>query len=358
MSGTSMDGLDCGLFKIYLNSEYKLKWSCLDFKTYTYSDAIRQMIIDTISNSSTNFSIINEVLGEVYTSFSTKFLNSRNIDLISSHGQTISHIDRESTLQVGNPKKLNEKFQVPIVSNVRKADIEVGGNGAPLMPFLDWLFYKDTYSDVVTLNLGGMANLSFIPESGKRDNVLGFDTGPGMALIDECCKHYYNETMDRDGVYANMGSVNKEILHILMNHEYILKKPPKSTGWHEFGSELFNNIIGTHPHICPNDLIRTFCIFTAKSIAENLDKFINFSTYDNCLIISGGGVHHPVLIEDIHKYCKMKNIILSDKVGIQSDMKESLLMAVLGVARIRKIPANMPSVTGAKKNVILGDLIN
>ena len=248
-------------------------------------------------------------------------------------------------------------MQVPVVYNFRQADIDVGGNGAPLMPFLDWLLFQDNCHDTITLNLGGVANISFIPKSGKRNEVIGFDTGPGMALIDECCEKFYNEPIDMDGIHAKQGKVNEDILSELMEHKFIQKMPPKSTGRHEFGRELLNSIILNYAQTAPNDLIRTFCIFTAKSIAENLNKFLNFSTTDIHLIISGGGVHHPVLMEDIQKNTNILNLKTTDVIEMEPDMKETLLMAVLGVARMQEMKANMPSVTGAEKMVILGDFV-
>ncbi|SVE57336.1 uncharacterized protein METZ01_LOCUS510190, partial [marine metagenome] len=229
-----------------------------------------------------------------FARISKQFLKGRHFDLISSHGQTIAHSDGKSTLQIGNPEKLNMIFKVPVIYNFRQADIKAGGNGAPIVPFLDWLLFKDQRRETITLNLGGMANVSFIPESGKRDEVIGFDTGPGMSLIDECCNKYYGKTYDDNGMHAIEGSVNKAVLDDLMNFEFVRKTPPKSTGKHEFGPKLLLKLHHKYPEISPNDLMRTFCIFTAKSIADNLDKFLNFISSNKRLIISGGGVNHPV----------------------------------------------------------------
>ena len=357
MSGTSMDGLDCGLFDISLSPQYKLEWSCVDFITFSYRNNVRQSIINALSKGDKYISIANNILGNEFARKSIKFLNGRNIDLISLHGQTVAHSDGESTLQVGNPETLYEYLKVPVVFNIRQADILVGGNGAPLMPFLDWLLFKEEDQDVITLNLGGVANVSFIPASGKRNKVLGFDTGPGMALIDECCNKFYGQAIDMDALHAIKGNIDETILNELMSHDFIKKNPPKSTGRNEFGVELLNSIIMKYPKVNTDDLIRTFCIFTAKSIAGNVNNFLNFSSLNKCMIISGGGTHHPVLMQAIKKYCDIKDILTSDEMGIQTDQKEALLMAVLGVARLQNMPANMPGVTGAKKRVILGELI-
>ena len=357
MSGTSMDGLDCGLFEIFLTSDYQLNWNCIDFQTTPYSVDIREFISNALEGNEGVVMDADRILGQEFYAISKEFINGRKIDLITSHGQTISHDDGVSTRQIGNPQYLQKIFQVPLVFNFRQADIDAGGNGSPLMPFLDWLLFKDSDRDTITLNLGGVANIAFIPKSGRRAAVMGFDTGPGMSLIDECCEHFYGELFDRNGDHANRGQVNEEILTELMTVDFIQKKPPKSTGRHIFGKKLVNNIISKYSQVLPDNLIRTFCAFTAQSIRGNLNKFLNYNTTDIRLIISGGGVHHPVLMEDIRNYTGILNFKTSDKYGIPSEMKESLLMAVLGAARIQNIPANMPSVTGAGEMVALGDVL-
>ena len=164
---------------------------------------------------------------------------------------------------------------------------------------------------------------------------------------------YYDPTLKK----ARLNNLNKFSNFEFQKIDFIQKKPPKSTGRHEFGRELVNDIILSFSQVSPNDMIRTFCAFTARSIAENLNKFLNFKLSNIRLIVSGGGVHHPVLMEDIRKYTGISNLKTADEYGISSDTKEALLMAVLGTARIQKLPANMPSVTGAEKMVVLGDVL-
>ena len=357
MSGTSMDGLDCGLFEIALTSDYKLDWTCTDFQTFPYSAGMRDSIKKSLQANKKVKQKTNRTLGMEFAVLSEKFIKGRKIDLIATHGQTVAHDDGISTQQIGDPKYLQQKIQVPVVYNFRQADIDAGGTGAPLMPFLDWLLFKDNCHDTITLNLGGVANISFIPKSGKRSEVIGYDTGPAMALIDECCEKFYSETIDMNGVHAKQGKVNEDILSELMGNKFIQKMPPKSTGRHEFGKELLDKIIQDYLSTSPDDLIKTFCVFTAKSIAENLDKFLNFNTSDIHLIISGGGVHHPVLMEDIRTYTEISNFKTADDLEMEPDMKETLLIAVIGVARKQGMKANMPSVTGAEAMVMLGDFV-
>ena len=198
MSGTSMDGLDCGLFDIVLSCDYQLEWMCQDFKTIPYSQNIRRLIINALTGNETAILEAHIQLEQIFISSVKEFLKNRKVDIIASHGQTISHEDGILTRQIGNSKAMQPIFKVPVVYNVRQADINVGGNGAPLMPFLDWLLFKDSKQNIITLNLGGVANIAFIPSSGSREEVIGFDTGPGMALMDETCRTVWGIDMDHD----------------------------------------------------------------------------------------------------------------------------------------------------------------
>ena len=346
MSGTSMDGLDCGLFDISLTSDYQLDWKLIDFKTIPYSKKMRNMLDESIYSKYDVNQDLDDELGRVFVSFINKFLKDRNVAIIASHGQTIFHKDGISSTQIGNPLFIYKEYNVPVIYNFRQADIDAGGNGAPLMPFLDWLLFRDKKMDIVTINIGGISNISYIPVSSFREKVRGFDTGPGMALIDETCRLYLSVDMDKDGFYASKGEVNNELLNQLMSQKFISKVPPKSTGRDVFGINLIEEIRKERPGILIEDLLRTFCAFTAKSIAVNLKMFLNLEGFKCDIIISGGGIHHPVIMNDIQKYLPMANIKLADDYGISSDMKESLLMAVLAVARFQNMPSNMPLVTG------------
>ena len=356
MSGTSMDGLDCGLFDITLNQNYNLKWSCLDFKTFKYSKIIKQNISNSLDGDLYAVKKIDRLLGIEIAKISKAFIKNRDIDYVASHGQTISHNDGVSSVQISDPKYLHQIFNVPIIYDFRQADIKLGGNGAPLMPFLDWLLFKNMDKDIVTLNIGGISNISYIPKSNNRDDVIGFDTGPGMSLVDECCFYFYNEPFDNNAKYSSKGEINDIILKELMQNDYVNRVPPKSTGRSEFGSDIVYYFKEKYHHIEPNDLIRTFCAFTAKSIVSNLEKFLNFNNSKIELIVSGGGVHHPILMDDLKNYSSINQLKKIDSYGISSDMKESLLIAVLGAAHINAIPANMPSVTGAKDLILLGEI--
>ena len=161
MSGTSMDGLDCGLFKISLTPDFHLNWECINFTTVSYSTDIRESICKALVGDEALIDAVDRKLGKEFSLITEQFIKGRNIDLIATHGQTIAHDDGVSTRQIGDVQYLKKIFQVPIISNFRQADIKVGGNGAPLMPFLDWLLFKDYDRNVITLNIGGVATVSY-----------------------------------------------------------------------------------------------------------------------------------------------------------------------------------------------------
>jgi anhydro-N-acetylmuramic acid kinase len=168
--------------------------------------------------------------------------------------------------------------------------------------------------------------------------------------------YYWEECMDKDGQLSEDGRIDQSILTNLLKDDFVQKKPPKSTGRDKFGAEYIQRVIQRHPHISPPDLLRTFIAFTAKSIVENMTRLRNFTPDNFRLIISGGGVHHPLIMQDLSQFTGHGKIFDSNKVGINPDMKESLLMAILGVACVKGIPANMPSVTGADRYAVLGEI--
>jgi anhydro-N-acetylmuramic acid kinase len=357
MSGTSMDGLDCGLFSMSLNNQYEFNWHLIDFKTFPYSNHLREEIRTSLLGDEKQIQKTHSLLGKEFAAITTNFLQCRPVDIIASHGQTVAHIDRKSSLQIGDAKFLREAHNCPVVYNFRQADIDAGGNGAPLTPFLDYLVFKNTNRATITLNLGGIANISYIPENGKIHEVMGFDTGPAMSLIDELCQMVWGEKLDYNGNHSLQGEENAEILSHLMQHPYLAKSPPKSTGRHSFGKNLVKQLFQKYPQVKPEDFAASFCVFTAKSIAENLEKHLNFTPSRTDLIVSGGGVHHPVIMQTIEKYISARQILTSEKVGINPDLKESLLMAVLGLCKVLDIPSNIKSVTGAKQSIVLGHFV-
>jgi len=366
MSGTSLDGLDICLAEISLHNG-KINAEQKYFCSYTYPTLLQQNIKRAINGKAVDICHWNFKLGEIWSDYIQDFLNKNNIDkksidLIGSHGQTIWHIHKDSTLQIGEPSVISERIGIPVVADFRTRDIVAGGSGAPLVPIIDYYLLKNEHKTRIALNIGGMANFTIIPANvDSIDNVWALDTGPGNVLINIATEMYSNGKMayDKNGEIAKQGKISHELLEHLLNHPYIKMDMPKSTGREEFGKNYFDKLIKKFniDHEILPDMIATLTKFTALAIRSNYEQFfINKFPADE-LIVSGGGAQNPVImshLQELFKDCKVYN---SEELGIDSDAKEALAFAILAALYVWQIPGNIPNVTGAGKQVILGKLI-
>ena len=346
-----MDGLDCCLAEILLSTE--LNFNILDFKTYSYDYKTIEKISNNIgTNNIEKVKSLDEYLGKIFSDISYKFLGNRKIDLIASHGQTIIHQNAKKSIQVGDPKYMHDRFKVPVVFNFRGKDILLGGTGAPLIPYLDWLLFKLNQKNTITLNIGGISNITFIPSSGSRSDVLGFDVGPGMSLIDEYVKLKFNERLDYNSKYSFKGKICYEMLDFLLKDEFVLSSPPKSTTREYFGLNYLKIIINKFSKLKKYDFLRTLVKFTAESIIYNINTYLEYDIDE--IVVSGGGAHHTLLVKDLNE--NLSNLSFMDKYKISIDNKESFLMAILGYTCYNHIANNMPSVTGASNEAVYGEI--
>jgi len=184
MSGTSMDGVDLCIANLIIDKNNRLTYQIIDSTYIPYSRKTRKIIHDSIFYKSYSIDFVDSYLGNLFSELINNFIIGQSVDLISSHGQTLSHKDKEYSIQVGSPKKICNKTKIPVVSNFREYDIKYGGNGAPLIPILDWFLFKNNKKNILSLNIGGISNISLIGRDIKKENIIGFDTGPGMCLID------------------------------------------------------------------------------------------------------------------------------------------------------------------------------
>ncbi len=354
MSGTSMDGVDACLARISL-FRCSLEFQVLDNVTIPFKAEERAAVARSLTGTADEVAAMHFRLGKAYARVAGDFLEGRPVDLAGCHGQTVAHRDRCYTLQVGTPTHLSQALKAPVVSNFREADVAAGGNGAPLMPFLDWLLCRSRPAVAVVLNVGGVANISAVTPGMDQTEVVGFDTGPGMGLIDEAARLLFDSPSDLDGRYSAGGTIREEILTDLMAHSFIRRRPPKSTGRDEFGGELVRRLVEKYT-LPPADLLRSLVRFTARSVADNIRRFVNFHDAVETLIASGGGVHHPLLMADLEAELPGWEVDTSQVLGIDPDFKEALLVAVLAAAHVQGIPGNMPGVTGARELVVLGQI--
>ncbi|MBF89116.1 MAG: hypothetical protein CMG75_05525 [Candidatus Marinimicrobia bacterium] len=357
MSGTSMDGLDICVAEIGFAS-MSVDVNLLASDSIPYSEELREKVSNCQKGNAELISQTHFNLGRFMANETKNFLKKNKIsivDAIAMHGQTIFHSNRESSFQIGEPSFISQELDVPVISNFRAADISVGGTGAPLIPIIDkWLFQEEDIG-IICLNLGGIANVSFIPASKLDKPILGFDTGPGMALMDEVMLRLRGEYFDRDGARCLIGKSDDRDVEKWMEHYFINALPPKSTGRDIFGPSWIEENIPNLDLINLNDLMATLSLFSAKSIAYNCKRFLPMDLI-NRVIISGGGIYNKGLINNIEKEFSPISVISSDYYGFDPFMKEALGFAILGVANLKGIPANVPTVTGAKKSVILGKI--
>ncbi len=372
MSGTSLDGIDVALVEIS-GEGFDQAIQPLAAVSVPYPRDVREAILG-ISNSSTHTSRISQMnflLGKLFGDAVVEACRRSDIpleklDLIGSHGQTIYHqgsasalLGHEvaSTLQIGEPAVIAERTGVRVVADFRTADMAAGGQGAPLVPYVDYLLFHDQRLGRVALNIGGIANLSAIPAAAGPEQVIAFDTGPGNMLIDALIALVSKGTkiFDEDGKLASSGTVNRPLLEELMELPYLRQKPPKSVGREQFGADFVADLL--KKGLAPPDLVATVTAFTASSIADAIQRFVAPVMKLDQVIVSGGGARNPRIMSGLKDLLPGTEILTSNEFGIDPDAKEAIAFAVLAYESYHGRPANLPSATGARRSCVLGKLV-
>ncbi len=361
MSGTSLDGIDVALVDIrQTKTRHRIK--PLAFHSEPYPKAVREALL-AVSNAMTHTATIARLhflLGELYAEAILKASKEHRPSLIGLHGQTIFHEGAPveylnhrvaSTLQIGDASVVAERTGVSTISNFRERDIAAGGQGAPLVPYVDTLLFRDRRIARVALNIGGIANITVIPRTADSSDVVAFDTGPGNMVIDALVRHSTvgKQQYDRNGSIARSGKVHARLLEAMLRDPYFTLKPPKSTGRERFGQEFVGGLLATG--ISAEDLIVTATEFTAQSIVLGI-----MQTAGNAreLIVSGGGVHNKFLLRRLTNLLPEVRVCTSAEFGIDPDAKEAIAFAVLAYEFAAGRAANLPSATGARRRVLLG----
>ncbi len=365
MSGTSLDGLDLCLANFqHVGQEVRIM--PLRFRSYPYAPETVALVRQTISGSTAQVCRANFSLGRLYVDSIRRFLadehlDSRDIDLIGSHGQTVWHIDGDSTLQIGESALLAEAFGVPVIANFRVRDIAAGGRGAPLVPILDYYLFRESNANIMVLNIGGIANFTLVPAGAASvADIQALDTGPGNALTDAFARQITEgrQNCDLDGEIARRGTILPDVLQFLLGHPFIAAPPPKSTGTEVFGADLVAETIRLfqiNPHQWP-DLMATLTRFTAAAIHSNYQRFFSQHFPLDKIVISGGGVHNPVLMEHLQSLFGGVVFQRPEDFGIPADGKEALAFALLAALTVWGEAGNVPGGTGAKHPAILGQI--
>ena len=376
MSGTSADAIDVALARIS-SGPPRLNAKLLNHTSILFPPRLRTEILRVAEQqpiSAGQLSQLNFRLGETFaeaalTACRRFRIATKKIALLGSHGQTIFHqghpvpyLGRRtaSTLQIGEPAIIAARTGITTIADFRPADIAQGGQGAPLVPYADYLLYRHEKLGRVSLNLGGIANITVIPAAARPAQILAFDTGPANMLIDALVARFTHnrQRYDKDAHLAQKGRALPALLDELMGDSYLKLAPPKSTGREYYGRSYVEKLsrLGRRHKAKPNDLIRAATIFTALSIVDALNRFVLRKTKIHQLIISGGGAHNPLIMGQISAALPQIQIVPSSQLGVPEDAKEAFAFALLAYETFHRRPSNAPSATGARGPAVLGKI--
>ena len=378
MSGTSVDGIDVALVRIAPSITQNGAHARLEnFVTVPFPVTVRAEVLRIAEGtrvSAGEISQLNFRLGQIFGDAGLRacrkfHLAPRRLSVIGSHGQTIFHQGRpdrflgaavSSTLQIGEPAVIAAITGVTTVGDFRPADMAVGGQGAPLVPFVDYLLYRDARRGRAVLNIGGIANLTVIPKAAAAREVIAFDTGPGNMVIDALVREFSSNrrSYDAEAQMASRGRLLPSLLDALLAEKYFRQPPPKSAGREQYGRAYVGKILawGRRHRARPEDLVRTATILTALSIADALHRWILPRTPISQLLISGGGARNPLILAQLSAALAGVKVVPTDSLGLPGDAKEAFIFALLADETLHGRPANLPSATGARRPAILGKI--
>lgn len=351
MSGTSLDGVDAALVDFGPERPQLLNTHFLP-----YSDAIKRSALalhDSHINELDNTAILANQLSHLYAEvvhglLDKARLGNEKIRAIANHGQTIRHQpERGYTLQIGNNALLAELTRIDVIGDFRSRDIAAGGQGAPLVPAFHNAIFSEPDTHRVIVNIGGIGNLTDLP---PRGTVRGFDTGPGNLLMDSWIMEHRHQAYDRDGAWAAQGKVNLDLLQQLLSHEFFRHPPPKSTGRDDFNMAWLQREVQRY-RLEPVDVQATLLALTTQSISEAIKRYCQGATE---VYLCGGGARNKALFDSLVRAMPHLRLDITDSLGVPVDWVEAFAMAWLGWKTIRRDPANLPEVTGAKGRRVLG----
>jgi len=390
MSGTSADGINMALVEIS-GAGFDTRFELLAHHEYPYPGPVRRAVLAAMNAgraSVADLARLNFLLGELYAAavLAIQKKSGMKVELVGCHGQTLYHQGEPApylgkkiaaTWQTGEGAVLAARVGAPVVSDFRPADMAAGGKGAPLVPFLDYLVYRDAAVGRIVQNLGGIANLTAIPAGASPEQVIAFDTGPGNMVVDAVMEHLYGKPYDRDGRVAAKGKPLEAILKVLLKHSFFGQKPPRTAGREEFGREFVRDFLRRCGRARKEDVVATATALTARSIGEAVRKFVVpagakaqiqgayvgtaeavplhlYSEY----IISGGGAKNRTLVNMLRAEVEPLGLTLrsSDEFGVPSAAKEAVAFALLAYETWHRRPSNIPAATGARRPAILGKI--
>jgi anhydro-N-acetylmuramic acid kinase len=379
MSGTSADGINVALVELDSRSTSArknipaIRFELVGHSEHPYPKDVRQTILASMNAprvSVADLARLNFLLGELYAEavLATQRRFRTKAELVGCHGQTLYHQGERApffgrkltaTWQTGEAAIVAARVGVPVVSDFRPADMAAGGKGAPLVPFLDYLLFRDDRFGRIVQNIGGIANLSAVPAAARPEDLVAFDTGPGNMVIDALMQRLYNRPYDRDGEIGSSGRVLEGVISDLLKASFFRRRPPKTAGREEFGREFAREFIRRCGGARKQDVVATATAFTARSIGDALQRHVikQTSSYRE-FVVSGGGAKNPTLLAMLaNELAPLElRLRLSDELGLPSEAKEAVAFAVLAYQTWRHQPSNIPSATGAGRPAILGKI--
>lgn len=378
MSGTSVDGIDAALVEVDASGT-ATRIRQLDFITVPFPDGFKDFVLrnsQTGTSDVADITRLNFLLAQLYAGSVKELCEHANvprsqIDLIGSHGQTIHHLPDKTelfgqrvaaTLQIGDPSVLAKLTGIVTIGDFRVGDMAFGGQGAPLVPYFDYLLFRSEEVSRALLNIGGIANITYMPKNCEASDVLAFDTGPGNMIVDQIMKILFGKEYDEDGQVALSGKIRGDLTNYLMSDEYVTQAPPKSTGRERYSSRFVSDILTRFASYPKEDIVATVADFTAKAVYENFERFLSPPATAKSedplaeMFVSGGGARNKFYLQSLRKYFKHTKVEVAENLGISSDAKEAICFAVLANETISGNTANMPQVTGASQRTILGKI--
>jgi anhydro-N-acetylmuramic acid kinase len=377
MSGTSADGIDVALVRVGDSRQPPvrgtLRFQLLAHADFPYPKNVRRAVLAAMNASRASvadMARLNFLLGELYAEAvlaAEKKFRIRS-ELVGCHGQTIYHQGEPKmflgrklavTWQTGEGAVVAERVGVPVVSDFRPADMAAGGKGAPLVPFLDYLLYRDRRVGRIAQNIGGIANLTAIPAGAAPTDLIAFDTGPGNMVIDAVTERLFAQAYDRNGRIAAAGTVLDGVVVELLQEPFFRRMPPKTAGREEFGREFVGQFLRRCGRARKTDVVATATALTARSIGHAIRTLLATDrTAYRELVVSGGGSNNPTLLAMLVEEAKPLGLAvrLSDEFGLPSAAKEATAFALLAYETWNRRPSNVPSATGARQAAILGKI--
>ncbi len=365
MSGTSADGVDAAVAEVG-EERPRPRARLVAHAHHPYPDALRARILaagegealDARDLARLHARIGEEQAAAALAGLDAAGLSASDIDAVAMHGQTVAHLPDErprATLQLGDPSRVAAALRRPVVADFRSADVAAGGQGAPLVPFADWVLFAREGSARAIQNIGGIANVTVLPADAARDGVFAFDTGPGNMVIDALVARLTDgaERRDSEGARAARGRVREDLLAQLLEHEYLRRPPPKSTGREAFGATFVDEVVEMAGETAPDDLVATLTAFTARSIADAYRRFVRPAAPLDEVVVCGGGARNPTLVAMLREALGLP-LRTIDELGIPAGAKEPLCFAILGAFALRGETNTLPRCTGATRAVVGG----